>query len=226
VHAWASGSGAHDFAQIVREAVPVHKVTRADVPIDVIEPGGFDRLKPVCRAVADEHRVKVRKIDDDDRGEDGRTYYCGSPTSQVRTRLYEKGRQVLDEGGVFVPPEGLDLADLPDWHRLEIQVRPDGDARWQMAKAEPQEFWGAAKWTQDLVRQVLDMNVRRVVVGSVWRASDDDRAYRHMVSQYGAMLARLAADLGSWECVGATIGGDVQELAKAKRRGWRAAAKG
>ena len=79
------------------------------------------------------------------------------------------------------------------------------------------EFWGAAKWTQELVRQVLDMDVRRVEVGSVWRPADDDRAYRHMVSQYGAMLSRLAVDLGSWDCVGATIGHDVQAMLQLKR---------
>jgi hypothetical protein len=48
------------------------------------------------------------------------------------------------------------------------------------------------------------------------RESDDQRAYRYMVMQYGPLLQRLLRDLGSWACVGMTIGDDVERIARQK----------
>ena len=38
------------------------------------------------------------------------------------------------------------------------------------------------------------------------RETDDERAFRFMTMQYGPLLKRMLGDLGSWECVGLTIG--------------------
>ena len=223
LHVFASGSGGQDLAVILRKYYPAHRVTRADVCIDFVDQGSFEKLEGLCRKVADEHRLKRRKIDDDGQGNDGATYYLGAPSSNVRTRLYEKGKQMFTPGvkhaGPVVLPEGLtDDHSVWDWSRLEVQVRPEGAAREKLATAEPAAFWGASKWTQQLVRCALELNIERVKVGKIWRPSDDERAYRFMVSQYGAMLARYAHALGGWDCLGHTIGNDVRELARKKAR--------
>ena len=59
------------------------------------------------------------------------------------------------------------------------------------------------------MRLVGGMELSPFEAGTVWRKSDDQRAYAAMVAQYGNMLARMAEDLGSWDNVGRTIGDDL-----------------
>lgn len=213
VCATATGAWAAPFAALVRELAPDHRVTRADVAIDWTEPDGYDRWKPVLRQIADEQRVQhVREVHDDGRGHDGRTYYLGSPASVVRVRMYEKGLQQLAEGrrtGVLpiLAEEWLDEGrSIVDWMRLEIVVRPDGrDAKAAMAKVEPGAFWGCSRWSRVLADRVMDAKLERLRVGSVRKASDDDRMLRSMVRQYRHVLERLR-DASGWEGVGTRIG--------------------
>jgi hypothetical protein len=49
-----------------------------------------------------------------------------------------------------------------------------------------------------------------VQVGRGYRVSDDERAYRYMLAQYGGVLGRLCRELGSWDCVGLQLGEDLK----------------
>ncbi len=199
----ASGAWAEPVAAVLRATWPDHRVTRCDAAEDLAEPGAYDRLFGVCRSVAIDRGVKGRQILPDDTA-DGRTYYLGAPTSDVRVRLYDK----TAEARAALPPERH--AEVPDdWARLEVQARPRQHWRAWAARAEPADVWGLSGWSHELAKRALELDIERVFT-KVGRESDDERAFRVMCDQYGKVLSRLAQDLGGWECVGLTIGDRVK----------------
>lgn len=179
-----------------------HKVTRVDSCADFDAPGAFSRLYKACRAVKKAHRVMGGKAGDwEDFPEKGRTLYLGSKSSPNRARLYEKGLQ----------PEYAHLR-RENWVRLEVQVRPKGpEAGLAYASLSPIDVWGAGRWTRDLAAQVLQQHVEPHPSGSTYRLSEQETALRWMCKQYGSHLVGLAADLGSWECVGLTLREIIRE---------------
>lgn len=160
-----------------------------------------------CREIKRRRRVMGGKAGDwDDFPEKGRTRYLGGTSSAVRARLYEKGRQ----------PEYAHLA-MPDWVRLEVQVRPSKDARAEFAKLSPVEVWGAARWTRDIAAALLHEHVEPHAAGTVYRLSERERALRWMCEQYGPHLVGLLEDVGDWQAVGLTLGEMVHEAEERKR---------
>lgn len=208
-NAMASGAVAHPFASLVRELWPAHKVTRVDAAEDMAEEGAYEALEGVCRALAQERGLKGRRILPDDPAE-GRTYYIGSPASDVLTRLYDKTAETRRS----LPPERHE--EVPDhWVRIEARVRPRKDAGYVAASLTPEQVWGCSAWTHELARRLFSLDLARVEM-QAGRESDHDRAYRFMLQQYGPTLRRMLADLGSWECVGLTIGDDLARIARVK----------
>lgn len=204
-HAWASGEDTEQFVAAVRGAWPdSHTVSRMDAAEDFQGPSSWDRLNAECLVVADDLRLKVSQAGDYHRLEDGRSLYVGSRKSPVFIRLYEKGKQLrakVSSGAEDIPA---------DWVRLEAQVRPQKAARKTAAYTSAQEAWGYAAWTRELAERCMALDVPRVQM-NVWREADDERAFRFMVRQYGPMLARLRSELGDWQCVGLTIGAEVDK---------------
>lgn len=188
-----------------------HRVTRVDACADFDDPGAFSRLLEACTRVKKAHRIKGGKAGDwDDFPEDGRTLYLGAKSSPVRARLYEKGRQ----------REYVHL-NRPDWVRLEVQVRPKGPAMDAYAKVAPLEAWGASIWSRELAANVLQEHVEPHPAGTVYRLSDSERALRWMCKQYGTHLVGLYEELGSWDCVGRTLGEMIiaeQEAERMRKR--------
>ncbi|CAJ0698410.1 hypothetical protein R77591_04981 [Ralstonia mannitolilytica] len=168
----------------LREAIPDHRVTRVDSAHDVDKPGAWD-----------------------DFPEDGRTLYLGAPSSPIRARLYEKGKQ----------PE-YRQAGKPDWTRLELQISPQKDAREVYSKLSATEVWGASKYTRALAARVLESELAAYPPGTVRRDSQRDRAIRFMCEQYGAHLMSLKDDLGSWDCVGLTLAEIIREVRSAREQ--------
>lgn len=172
-----------------------HRVTRVDACADFDAPGAFSRLYRACRAVKKAHGIMGGKFGDwEDFPEKGRTLYLGARSSVTRARLYEKGLQ----------PEYQHL-NKPNWVRLEVQVRPAGEAKFEYAKASPLDVWGASKWSRDIAAQVLKEHIDPHPAGTVYRLSERENALRWMCRQYGAHLVSLADDLGGWECLGLTL---------------------
>jgi len=204
-NAWASGDDTENFIQVVRSEWPTkHVVTRMDACEDFQAVDAYAQLRAVLRQVAKPAGVKCREILPDDDPDEGRTYYAGSPSSDVRVRLYDKGLQVRRT----LPPE--QAAQVPaDWIRFEVQVRPKGQSRQDAAVIEAAEAWGFSPWTKKAALKALDLEVPRVVIRP-WRESDDERAYRFMIQQYGNLLRRKVVDHGSWSALGAQIGEDIQ----------------
>lgn len=209
-NATASGVATDGFVDLVREAWPEHRVTRFDAAEDFCEPGAFEMAESVCREVARDLGVKGRAIVPDDPAE-GRTYYMGAPSSDVRVRLYDKAAEVRRS----LPPERH--SEIPEnWVRLEAQVRPRKEWRERAAHVTPEQAWGFAGWTHELARRAFELQVERITM-QAGRETDHERAYRFMLRQYGGALRQMFADLGSWECVGLTIGDDLERMERQRR---------
>lgn len=200
----ASGEVTPEFVSWIRERYPRHRVTRFDAAEDFKGDGSWSSLEQVCREVAAEHQVKGRAIVPDDVAE-GRTYYLGAPSSDVRFRLYEKTAELRRS----LPPNRW--SEVPDdWTRAEVQVRPKHpEVRLFAAHMTPEQIWGFSGWTADLASRAMALDVERIKT-RVARQTDDERAYRFMLKQYGKLLRRMRDDLGGWECVGMTIGYDIE----------------
>lgn len=206
-HAVATGEGAPDFADLLREAYPDHRVSRFDAAEDFDDPGAFERLTGCMGEIATRQGVKGLWIKPDD-PEDGATYYLGGKASAVKCRGYQKGLQLRKE----VHP-GLRRLISADWARLEVQVRPPKqEGKALAAKLTPEQAWGFAEWSQLLAKEALSLEIPRIE-GLGWKPqTDDEKAFDWLCRQYGPLLGRVAEDLGSWECVGLQIRDRLAEL--------------
>lgn len=213
-HAVLSGEWAQGGAEIIRATWPVHSVSRMDVREDFTEEGAFDSIQPHLLASARAHRVKVGTAGDHLLTMKGRTVYLGAPSSNVRMRLYDKREEVISK----LPPFGdrrnlawARLGPVPDhWARLEAQIRPKTkDAKRAFASIEPTDALGCTEWMREIWKGVAGLELKPVQVGRQWRPSDDERAYRYLLAQYGGVLRRMHRDQGSWECVGLQLGEDL-----------------
>ena len=193
------GERSPDVVERLRSVFP-HRVTRMDTCADFDAPRAFSRVMRACQAVKRGHRIWGEKRGDwEDHPEKGRTYYLGANTSPVRMRAYEKGKQ----------PEYAHLSK-PDWVRAEVQIRPKGDARHTFATISALDAWGAARWTRDLAGQLLKQHVDPHPAGTVYRQSDLERRLDWLCAQGGPTLLELRDALGSWECVGLTLGEKIK----------------
>lgn len=200
----ASGEVTSAFVEVVRSCWPSHRVTRFDSAEDFAKEGALDGLEAICRGVAKELRVKGRAVVPDDPTE-GKTYYMGAPTSDNRVRLYDKTAETRRK-----LPESRH-AEIPDhWARLEVQVRPRKEWKAYAAQATPEQAWGFAAWTHELAQRAFSLSIDRINMYA-GKESDDERAFRYLVIQYGPLLERLVRDVGSWECVGLTIRDAIEE---------------
>lgn len=200
------GERTPEVVERLRSRFP-HRCTRVDSCADFERPGAFEELLgPVLRAKAD-HRLYGERRGDWEMPELGRTQYLGANSSPIRARLYEKGKQ----------PEYRHL-DRPNLCRLEIQVRPQKEAKTAYATLSAIEVWGASRWTRQLASEVLETMLDPHPPGTVRRDSKRDQALRWMAGQYGPALVSLAADLGGWDVLGLTLREMVTEEAERKRR--------
>lgn len=189
----------------LRSAFP-HRATRLDSCADFDAPGAFDALLGHVLGVKQRHRlIGERQGDWEDFPERGRTQYLGSRQSVTRLRLYEKGRQ----------PEYVHLS-RPDWVRAEIQVRPAKEAKTHFSSLSPVEVWGASGWTKELAALILQDHIDAHPAGTTWRKTSLEKRLEWVCTQAGPTLLELLAELGSWECVGLTLGEKIKELRDAR----------
>ena len=211
---WGGRQGGRSMIEVKGDCTPAaveslrrlcfHRVARADACADFDAAGTFDRLMGPCLKVKAAHRLKGARMGDwEDFPEEGRTLYLGAPSSAVRVRLYEKGKQ----------PEYRHLS-RPNWCRIEVQARPAKEAKSAFATLAPADVWGASTWTRELAAEVLQEHVDPHPAGTVFRHTERESALRWMCKQYGSHLVSLAEDVGGWECVGLTLA----EYLKAGRR--------
>lgn len=174
VHVSTTSSHAHQLAPLLR-GHGVHFPTRVDACEDWIEHGLFDRMADHLTAYAVAHRITITQLGDWVRGQ-ARTLYLGSKHSAVRLVLYEKGYE-----------QGAN----PDWVRLEIRCRPKGRTnRLLFSQLTPGQVFGAARWVVAALEGLGWDHLQAMSIGTVYRPSDDERARRVFLKQYGGILAR------------------------------------
>ncbi len=216
--AFASGENTDEFVQLVRsEWTDNHFVTRADSAQDFIQPKSFNKLQKVCKTIAKAYRLQFPSFADALNPTAGRTQYIGSPSSNFRGRLYEKGYEQLARmkwhpvGLRFRTPEG-ELVEPDDWVRLELQVRPQGDdAKYLAAHSTPEQFWGFSHWTHELASKTMALELERITLRQHKHLANDEKL-RWMCKMYGNALQHLHDQCGDWKSAGMTIGELLQEV--------------
>lgn len=234
-HAFASSDATDAFVDLVRNTWPDHHlVTRMDSAQDFNDSTAFKRLRRAALKVAKAHRMAFPAISDQLNAKAGRTQYIGSPTSDYRGRLYEKGWEQLAKlkalwGKQFQNIEIPDWVEIKneatgemvkaaDWIRLEVQARPDGEeARRLAAHATPEQAWGFTSWSHELAQIAMQLDLERIYIRTR-KVSKDEEALRWMCQQYGALLIRQLEDYGNWQGVGLEIGRLVQEQQRQRTR--------
>lgn len=218
-HVVISGECAQAGAELLRTHLPDHSVSRVDSCIDYAEPGAYDRLQGIALGVARDRGVKVGTAGDHLLTMQGRTLYLGAASSHTRLRLYDKAAELRAQ----FDRDPVRLATVPDHlARLEAQVRPQTpEAKRKAATLDPLSVMGSAAWMRVLMRAVADLELEPFQAGTVWRQSDDERAYVALLAQYGGLLRRIEADLGSWDMVGRQIGYDLATRERMARRSRR-----
>lgn len=201
---WFGGNGGHPFAfassdatdafvDALRALWPEHRVTRVDAAQDYDEPRAWDRLYGLAESFALSRGLAVDQAGDWLRLEAGRTFYVGGRSSAVRLRVYEKGKQLRGEAVLAgASPDSIS----PDLVRVELQVRPDKDARWQAASMRPEDFYGFSVWSRDFLAHLTGEDVERVTIREA-RSTDVERSVGWMTRQYADTFERLIEWLGS-----------------------------
>jgi hypothetical protein len=136
-------------------------------------------------AVYHEQRAKGRRLKDKPieptDPDAGNTYYLGSPSSPVRARLYEKGKERYGETG---DPFWLDYFDVV---RLELQVRPEKAFKGIAATMGTEAFWGCTDWSRQVAQGVLAMSAEPIQMKAPQRTDHEGRM-RSCITQYGPTL--------------------------------------
>lgn len=214
-HAEASGEDAIAFAECVRAIWPdKHLVSRVDSAYDFKDGEPWQQLLDLGLYVANEPRqgprMKISQAGDwhTEGAPDGRTQYFGSFKSSTLVRLYEKGKQMR-----LAFPDQADKFPI-GWCRLELQLRPEKDARREAAYKTPHELWGAARWTNRLQALVLASPDLEPLRMRNTRQADDARAWSYLLRQYGPLLRRMVdAEAAEWERRGLHTSGDEERRA-------------
>jgi hypothetical protein len=177
-----------------------HAPTRLDACVDWVEPGLFESVSNALRQFALGKRLSISMMGDWERNE-GRSLYLGGKTSIVQVCLYEKGAEQRAKGASGAPK---------DWVRLEVRLgnmkRKDRDklADW----ADPAQVFGVG-WMADACKAIGFEELKQHALGTVWRRSDEERAFHALVHQYGPLLKRMAQGSSEgWD-------GPIQRLMKA-----------
>ena len=197
-HMIASGATTDEVVPVLRGAwAGAHEVTRMDTAQDFDQEGGYEALRAVLLRLAESNGITTTSMESTRNGVTSRTTYLGAPSSRVRVRLYEKGRY----------EHQLGHADESEhWCRLEAQLRPTGKpARQRAAELDALAAWGLSRWTRDLAREAMGVDVEPVTM-QLRREPDYMRALRSLQRQYGATLQRALEVEGSWDGVGRLIG--------------------
>jgi DNA relaxase NicK len=179
-----------------------HRCTRVDSCHDFEYPGAFEALLGPVLKVKEQFGLYGEKRGDWEFPELGRTQMLGKGGSVNTVRLYEKGKQ----------PEYRHLG-RSDLVRIELQTRPQKDAKDAYAHLTPDQVWGASKFTRALAAEIFGQVVDPQPAGSVYKQTTRDRALRWVAKQYGAHFVSLAEDVG-WDCVGLNL----RELIEEERR--------
>lgn len=197
VQVQATGENAPEFASHVRENFTDHLLIRADVALDYCEEGAWESLYGLSTETADLFKLKTDHRGDYHRGQAGRTFYIGSRSSPVYNRIYEKG---IQSGGD------------PHHVRTELEFKPKTEkARTIYARATPEQMLSASAWSAHFYKILTGIDgLKLAPAGTVRKLTTDQKAFLHMMKQYGPLLGRMLAEKGGdYEALGLHIASHI-----------------
>lgn len=116
------------------------------------------------------------------------TIYLGSRNSPVMIRIYTRGLKTLQEGGI----------DDPRRIRVEVEVKPGKrDAKQALSMLPDHALFGCAAWAKEFMERAGISGIERHKVGTVWKPSDKQRVFAHLVKQYGGLLEEILDQRGA-----------------------------
>jgi hypothetical protein len=208
------GANSPEVASVVRELVPFHSVSRADVAEDYCAPDVFEEIVAIVEPIAQRLGVELERVGAGwypHQRDKGRTLYVGSRKSAVFGRIYERGKKLLGEG---------QQAD-PNYVRVELEIKPASKAKANLCMLQPDQMLGASAWSRELFAQLTGGTWERIKVGTIWSKPDQERTVQALAAQYGATLLRLRDQLGDADRVFALIEdtmSGVREVKQARAR--------
>lgn len=184
-----------------------HAPARQDVCIDLRGPAVWDEVCRLCDQFEAEGVILDQLGAKRDNPNRGTTLALGSRHSQCYVRVYQKGLKIAQELGLT----GDDIPDeLRHWVRVELEYKPDKrPARMKAATLAPAELWGCSPWTRRFAKLALSIDAERVTMNEK-RESNEERAWRYMLEQYGPTMLKRIRRMG-WR---AFVDGLEDDLAK------------
>ena len=184
----ASGHHSVEIERILRSyfstSGDVYWATRIDVCEDISREGYFDTITRLAIEFAKRKGKKISYQGDWARGIE-RTLYIGSRKSEIMLRIYEKGQQL-----------GLD----PHHVRYEVEIKPNSknkERRKELVSMHPGQllFLGVSG---KFLNYIGWDHMEPYLLESLYKESDDVRARKALVKQYGNIISRWAEDLGGY----------------------------
>ena len=184
------GSVAHETYGLLRARYQDHACSRLDLAIDRTAPGLFDLAHRNLLAIASSNNPRISTEPAgkgwDQPGVYGRTKYFGTRDSEAHAILYEKGFERRDRAGI--DPATVDL----DWTRFELSIHPSKKIhKLTLAGLTPLQAVGWSGWMRTMTEYFAGIDAARVSLPKV--ASDDDKTYDALITQYGAWVAKKSA---------------------------------
>jgi len=168
--------------------------TRIDSRVDWVEEGLYDKLSGLLQSFAIERDLKIGQMGDWVRGKN-RTLYIGSRQSECFVRFYEKGCKM---GGD------------PNWVRYEVELKPRKRPQRERALQMSAEEILFTKWSGIFLQGVGWAYTPQTDYPSVYEKSDDARARKHLIKQYGKIISRWKDDAGTWSNLGLEIQKEIE----------------
>lgn len=173
---------------------PAYSCARRDTCFDFIDDDDdLPRFHEICNLARSMGAQKIMTYDQMGQGWLGilgetMTAYMGSRHSPVMIRIYTRGRKTLKEGGV----------DDARRIRVEVEVKPGKrSGKEALALLSDEQLFGCAKWSKDFIEKLGIMGINRHAVGTVWKLSDKQRVFAHLVKQYGGLLEEILDQRGA-----------------------------
>jgi hypothetical protein len=198
VHVYASGSVTPQGVRVIRAVYPDHAVTRLDVASDHDHAGAWRRMYAALVRYAKLRNLRTMLYGDYIGGLSGRTLYVGSRSSAGFVRLYEKGKQLREQG--------VRMDASLDWVRFEAAIRPQREQREIAARMEAREAIGLSRTCREAYEVIGMGATEKRGLSGARRTSDDEAAISAMVRQYGGILTREAGVQGGWSLLGKRLG--------------------
>jgi Replication initiation factor len=211
-----AASTADEVYPIIKEKFKRHNISRLDAAEDYCEKGAFEKLELMLAVICKKHRVSMSPFGEGHIRPDGtrdctkgRTWYCGSPSSNFRIVLYEKGIEQIAKG----------IPDNPDRVRVEVRVKPKSSAKGLICMVEdikPVDLFGMSAWGIDVAESIGAHGIRRINIGAAWKPKEKENAALTIVKMFSKRFDQLLIEEGSAEAVGALLYSILEKHREAK----------